>query len=102
MQMKRLTHTAQEHDGALSFGTDVWMSPNHKVYVTVTIHFEQNGGPMCLLLGLVKVTMSHSGQNLASAFVKILSDFGIGNKVSVLEDLEEQKRDLSPCHRFSV
>ena len=55
MQMKRLTHTAQEHDRALSFGTDTWTSPNHKAYVAITVHFEQNAKPMCLLLDLVEV-----------------------------------------------
>lgn len=59
--------------------------PNHKAYVTVTVHFEQNGEPICLLLNLVKVAMSHSSMNLASAFVKILADFGIAHKVSLLD-----------------
>jgi len=39
---------------------------------------------MSLLLDLVEVAMSHSGVNLASAFAKILDDFGIANKVSFL------------------
>ena len=86
-----MTYSAQEHDGALSFRTDTWTSPNHKAYVAVTIHFERNGEPLCLLLDLVEVVTSHSGRNLASAFAKILSDFGIGNKVSLLEHLHEQK-----------
>jgi hypothetical protein len=49
--------------------------------VAVTVHFEQNGKPMCLLLDLVEVAKSHSGANLASAFAKILADFGIAHKV---------------------
>ena len=91
--MTRLTHPIQEHDGTLSFGTDAWTSPNHKAYVAVTVHFEQNGEPMCLLLDLVEVAQSHSGENLASAFAKILDDFGIAHKVSLLEHLHG-KRDL--------
>ena len=66
-------------------GTDAWTLPNYKAYVTVTVHFEQNGEPICLLLDLVKVAMSHSSVNLASAFVKILADFGIAHKVSLLD-----------------
>jgi hypothetical protein len=31
-------------------------SPNHKVYVTVTIHFEEGGVPVSMLLNLVEVT----------------------------------------------
>lgn len=50
----------------------------------MTVHFEQNGQPVCFLLDLVEVAMSHSGINLAAAFVKILEDFGIENKVSLL------------------
>jgi hypothetical protein len=79
---KILTYPIQEHDGALSFGTDAWTSPNHKAYVAVTVHFEQKGKPVCFLLDLVEVATSHSGTNLARAFAKILADFGIGHKVS--------------------
>ena len=81
---------AQEHDKALSFGIDAWTSPNHKAYVAVMVHFEQNGGPMCLLLDLVEVATSHSGRNLAAVFVKILTDFRIGHKVSMLGNWHEQ------------
>ena len=58
--------------------------------IAITIHFEQNGVPMCLLLDLVEVTRSHSGMNLASAFVKILDDFRIVHKVSLLDHLHEK------------
>ena len=85
-----MTYAAQEHDRALSFGTDAWTSPNHKAYVAVMVHFKQNGEPMCLLLDLVEVVTSHSGRNLAAVFVKILTDFGIGHKVSMLEHWHEQ------------
>ena len=61
-----------------------WTSPNHKACVAVTVHFEQNGEPMCLLLDLVEVATSHSGRNLAVAFAKILTDFGIGHKAREL------------------
>ena len=49
----------------------------------MTVHFEQNGQPACFLLDLVEVGKSHLGVNLADAFVKILEDFGIENKVSL-------------------
>ena len=66
----------------MSFATDAWMSPNHKAYVTVTVHFEENGVPISMLLDLVEVARSHSGLNLAAVFAKILDDFGIADKVS--------------------
>lgn len=71
----------QEHDGALSFATDAWTSPNHRAYVAVTVHFEHEGVPICMLLDFVEVPRSHSGANLAAAFAKILEDFGIEDKV---------------------
>ena len=74
----------KEYDGKLSFGTDAWTSPNHKAYVAVTVHFEKDGEPMCLLLDIVEVARSHSGMNLAAAFAKILEDFGIDEKVRFL------------------
>ena len=89
-----ITLPTQEYDGALSFGTDAWTSPNHKAYVTVTVHFKKNGEPTCLLLDLVEVAMSHTGVNLASAFAKILCDFGIEDKVSVLDPLYEKENSL--------
>lgn len=81
MWLKKLKLT-KEYDGALSFGTDAWTSPNHKAYVAVTVHFEHDGEPICLLLDVVEVARSHSGINLATAFAEILEDFGIADKVS--------------------
>jgi hypothetical protein len=60
------------------------MLPNHKVFIAVTIHFEKDGEPMCILLDLVEVAESHSSINLAMAFAKVLDDFGISKKVSNL------------------
>lgn len=77
-----LTVFEQDHDGMLSFGTDAWTSPNSKAYIAVTVHLEQNGVPLCMLLDLVEVAKSHSGLNLATAFSSILEDFGISDKVN--------------------
>jgi hypothetical protein len=67
----------------LHFGTDVWTSPNHKAYVAVTVHFEVDGVAVSMLLDVVEVAKSHTGANLAAAFVEILEDFGIAEKVRV-------------------
>jgi hypothetical protein len=37
-----------------------------------------------MLLDLVEVPKSHSGVNLAEAFVKVLQEFGIEDKVSII------------------
>ena len=66
----------------MNFTTDAWTSPNNKSYVALTVHFENEGVPVSMLLDLVEVARSHSGVNLAKAFAKILEDFGISDKVS--------------------
>jgi hypothetical protein len=76
----------------LSFGTDAWTSPNHKAIVAVTVHFEQDGQPISLLLDLVEVACSHTGANLAKAFADILYDFGIEEKVRM------NKKDYDYTH----
>jgi ABC-type uncharacterized transport system permease subunit len=37
-----------------------------------------------MLLDLVEVAKSHSGVNLAKAFAKVLNEFGIEDKVSMI------------------
>lgn len=49
--------------------------------MAVTVHFEQNGMPVVLLLEIVEVACSHSGLNLATAFAEILEGFGIADKI---------------------
>jgi hypothetical protein len=41
-----------------------------------------------MLLDIVELACSHSGINLATAFSKILEDFGISDKVSKLPHTE--------------
>jgi hypothetical protein len=98
-QRHNKTHL-QKHDGALSFATDAWTSPNHRGYVAVTVHFEENGIPISMLLDLVQVAMSHSGIVLAHVFAKVLDDFGIEDKVSTRQP--NHQRVYSPASRFSA
>lgn len=49
--------------------------------MAVSVHFENEGVPVSMLLDIVEVARSHSGLNLAVAFAKILNDFGISDKV---------------------
>ena len=72
----------QEYEGELNFATDAWTSPNHRSFVTVTVHFEQQGIPISLLLDIVEVAGSHSGVWLAAELAGILCDFGVEDKVS--------------------
>lgn len=75
---------SKEHLGALSFATDTWSSLNHKAYIAVTVHFEQDGIPILMLLDIVEVPCSHSSLNLAKVFANILENFSISDKVSIV------------------
>ncbi|KAH6911784.1 hypothetical protein BKA70DRAFT_1086222, partial [Coprinopsis sp. MPI-PUGE-AT-0042] len=57
-----------EHDGALSFATDAWTSPNHRAYIAFTVHFEHEGTPVAFLLDFAELPKSHSGKNMADEF----------------------------------
>jgi hypothetical protein len=78
---QRIAQMLKERDGALNFATDAWSSPNHQAYIAITVHFEVDGVPVCFLLDLVEVAISHTGANLAAAFANVLKDFGISSKV---------------------
>jgi hypothetical protein len=67
----------------LSFATDAWTSPNQCAYVAITAHLEHGGQPISLLLDIVEVAQSHTGQNLAAAFAKIMEDYSISDKVLI-------------------
>jgi hypothetical protein len=45
----------QEYEGNLNFATDAWTSPNHKAFVAVSVHFERDGMPLCIILDVVEV-----------------------------------------------
>ena len=66
----------------LNFATDAWTSPDHKAFVAFTVHMEHEGVPISMLLDLVEVAKSHTGENLAEAFKKMLKEFGVEDKVS--------------------
>jgi hypothetical protein len=72
----------KEHEGYLNFITDAWTSPNYEAFIAITIHFEVNGIPICILLDLVEVAKSHLGITLAAAFAQVLDNFRISKKVS--------------------
>lgn len=52
---KQMAKMLQEYKGTLNFATDAWTSPNHKAFMAVSVHFEQNGQPICLILDVVEV-----------------------------------------------
>lgn len=58
------------------------MSPNHHMFVAVTIHFEFKGEELCLPLDFVEVAALHTGKELANVFAEMLKEFRIKRKVS--------------------
>lgn len=67
----------------MSFATDAWTSPNQRAFVAITVHFEHKGEPISMLLDIVEVAKSHTGENLAAAFAHIMEDYGISDKVFI-------------------
>ena len=78
--------------------TDTWTLPNHYAYIAVTAHLEVKGAPISIVLAVVElpkvhqhlnldehvlitIDQSHSGLNLALAFVDILKEFKIEHKI---------------------
>jgi hypothetical protein len=57
--------------------------------VAVSVHFENEGVPISMLLDIVEVACSHTGLNLATAFAKILEEFGISDKVRMNKRAQE-------------
>ena len=74
---------SKEYDGRLSFATDAWTSPNQRAFVAITVHLEHKGEPISMLLDIVEVARSHTGENLATAFAKIMEDYNISEKVII-------------------
>ena len=95
--MQSQSVTIQEYNGKISFAMDMWTSPNHYAYIAVTAHLKVKGALISIVLDVVKlpkvcqhlnlhdvlitIDQSHSGLNLALAFVEILKDFKIEHKI---------------------
>jgi hypothetical protein len=103
---------SKDYAGALNFATDAWSSPNHRAFIAVTVYLERDGALMSMLLDILEVAevrtvcrtmdvdpslleQSHSGFNLAAAFAKVLTTFGISEKVSM--SLHENCKYHSRC-----
>ena len=52
---KKFITNFQEYKGYLNFATNTWTSPNHKAFIVVSVHFEQKGKPLCLVLDVIEV-----------------------------------------------
>lgn len=63
---------------------DCWTSPNHRAFLAILAYFEKEGKPEVIVLDVVEVPESHTGERLAREANECLKGFGIDTKVSVL------------------
>ena len=54
--------------------------------MAITVHLEHQGELLSMLLDIVEVEKSHTGMNLATAFAKILEEYGISDKVMISQN----------------
>ena len=52
---KRSQHY-QNYNGKLNFTTDAWMALNHRAFIAITVHLEQQGVPLALPLDIIEVS----------------------------------------------
>ncbi|KAK7015603.1 ribonuclease H-like domain-containing protein, partial [Favolaschia claudopus] len=64
-----------------SVDTDAWTSPNHRAFVAVGGHWEEDGKRINCLLDFVEVPKSHTGENLADVLHTVVDDFGIADRL---------------------
>jgi hypothetical protein len=79
---ERISKLLQDHPGRVHFATDAWTSTNHYAFVAWTVHLEHDGVMLAFLLDIVEVPVSHTGVALARAFQKMLTTFGLQDRVS--------------------
>ncbi|PPR01789.1 hypothetical protein CVT24_001704 [Panaeolus cyanescens] len=91
---KRIAGILQRQPGQLHFATDAWTSPNHRAYMAVTVHFEHEGKPVVLLLDIVEVPQSHTGEALAEVFAEIIEEFGLQRKILALATNNATNNDV--------
>ena len=52
--------------------------------MAITVHLAVKGEPLCILLDVIEVAQSHSSVALATEFVRVLREYRIEHKVSIM------------------
>ncbi|KAG1895337.1 uncharacterized protein F5891DRAFT_960313 [Suillus fuscotomentosus] len=78
---KRVASMLREYKGKINFTMDGWTLPNHRTLVALLVHFKYKGEPLSILLDVIEVAKSHTGEELADTFAKMLDEFDISEKV---------------------
>lgn len=71
----------KDYPGRLHFATDAWTSPNHRAFISWTVHLQHEGKMLAFLLDFVEVAESHTGVVMANAFQDMLERFGLQEKI---------------------
>ena len=62
---------------------DIWTSPNYLPFLGITAHWiDEEWSLRHLVIGFIRLTRPHTGENIAKAFMKCLKELGIVTKVS--------------------
>ncbi|CAG8851706.1 19813_t:CDS:2, partial [Gigaspora margarita] len=65
----------------LSFISDLWTSPNNKLYISATVHYiDENWALKEIIIDFGLLSGKHNGVNLANGFFWILEDYNIVSK----------------------
>src|SRR5882762_572329 len=56
---ERIATLLHDHPGRLHFATDAWTFPNHRAFVTWTVHLEYEGTMLTFLLDIIEVPKVH-------------------------------------------
>ncbi|KAH9918531.1 uncharacterized protein BXZ73DRAFT_52866 [Epithele typhae] len=89
----RISRLLREYEGRLSISTDCWSSPNGNAFMAVIVHFEHDGEPLSMVLDVVEVAKSHTGQTLGETQIRILCEFGIKEMVCASECVQTYEED---------
>lgn len=70
----------------IHFSHDMWTSPNHKSFMAINAHFvdSEQRDIACALLALREFTGTHSGEAMASEFLRVIDEYGIRGKVGFI------------------
>ena len=63
---------------------DAWTSPNHKALIVFAVHLHHEVQALSFLLDIVEVATLHISEALAEAFIHVLDEFGVKEKVNSL------------------
>ncbi|OXA46906.1 putative AC transposase [Folsomia candida] len=65
-------------DGKISFSHDIWTSKNQLAFLGVTAHWiSEDWEPKFMLVGFPNICGTHSGENIAALFSKVIGEAGI-------------------------